>query len=61
MDETIGQSLGNESLEGNLFILGEPHICAGAESEGYDLSCSISLKTFFVSTYVENVAVKLRV
>ena len=38
IDETIGQSLGNESLEENLCILGVPHIRAGAESEGYNLS-----------------------
>ena len=34
---------------------------AGAEPEGYNLSYSISLKKFFVSTYVKNVVVKLRV
>ena len=60
-DETIGQSLGNESLEENLCILGIPYIRAGAEPEGYNLSYSISLKKCFCSTYVENVVVKLRV
>ena len=35
---------------------------AGVEPEGYNLSHSISLNTsFFVSTYVKNVAVKLHV
>ena len=33
IDETIGQSLGNESLEENLCILGVPQIGAGAEPE----------------------------
>ena len=47
IDETIGQSLGNESLEENLCILGVPQIQAGAEPEGYNLSYSISWKKFF--------------
>ena len=61
IDETIGPSLGNESLVENLCILGVPQIPAGAEPEGYNLSYSISLKKFFVSTYVENIVVKLHV
>ena len=56
----------DEVLEKNHYsrifcILGVPSIRAGAEPEGYDLSYSISLKKFFVSTYVENVVVKRRV
>ena len=47
MDETIGRSLGNESLEENWCILGVPQIRAGAELEGYNFSY------FFVSTYVK--------
>ena len=57
----MGQSLGNKSLEENLCILGVPQIRAGAEPEGYNLSYSISLKKFFVSTYVKSVVVKLHV
>ena len=35
---------------------------AGAETEGYNLSYSFSLKQFFfISTYVENVVVKFHV
>ena len=49
IDETIGQSLGNESLEGNLCILGLSQIRAGAEPEGYNLSYSFSLKKFLCS------------
>ena len=45
-DETIGQSLGNESLEKNLRILGVPQIRARAEPEGYNISYSFSLKKF---------------
>ena len=56
IDETIGRSLGNESLDEDLCTLG-----AGAEPEGYSLSYSLSLKKFFVSTYVKNVVVKLHV
>ena len=37
IDETIGQSLGNESLEENTCILGVPKIWAGAEPELYKL------------------------
>ena len=59
MDETIRGSLGNESQEENLCILEVPQIRAGAEPEGYNLSYSISLRSFFVSTYVKNVVVKL--
>ena len=44
IDETIGWSLGNESLEGNLCILGVPLIRARAEPEEYSLSYSSSLK-----------------
>ena len=44
MDEKIGRSLRNESLEENLCILG---IRAGAEPEGYNLPYSFSLKKFF--------------
>ena len=47
MDETNVQSLGNQSLEENLCILGVPQILAGAEPEGYNLSYSISIKKFF--------------
>ena len=54
------RSLGNESLEESLCILGVPYIRAGAEPEGYNLSYSISLKKFFVSSYIENVVVKLQ-
>ena len=54
------RSLGNESLEENLYILAVSYIWTGAKSEGYNLPYSISLKKF-VSTYEENVAVKLRV
>ena len=61
IDETIRRNLGNESLEENLCILGVPYIRAGAEREGYNLSYLISLKSFFVSTYVEKVVVKYRV
>ena len=46
IDETIGRSLKNESLEQNLCILGGPYIRAVAEPEGYNLSYSISLKFF---------------
>ena len=46
MDETIGQSLGNESLEENLCILRVPQIQARAEPERYNISYSISLKKF---------------
>ena len=53
IDVTIGRSLENESLEENLCILGVPAIRAGAEPEGYNLSYSFSLKSFFVSTYVK--------
>ena len=42
IDETIGRSLGNESLDEDLCTLG-----AGAEPEGYSLSYSLSLKKFF--------------
>ena len=51
MDETIGRSLGNESLEENLCILGVPKIRAGAETEGYNLSY-FRYKSFFVTMYV---------
>ena len=34
---------------------------AGAEPEGHNLSFSFSLKSFFGSTYVKNVVVKLHV
>ena len=63
IDETIGRILGNESLEENLCILGVPLIQAGAKPEGYNLylSYSISIKKFFVSTYVKDVVVKLHV
>ena len=47
IDETIGQSLGNESLKENLCILGVPYIRAGAKPEGYNLSYSILFKKFF--------------
>ena len=47
MDKTNVQSLGNQSLEENLCILGVPQILAGAETEGYNLSYSISIKKFF--------------
>ena len=57
----MGWSLGNESLEENLCILGVPQIRAGAEPEGYNLSYSIPLKKFFASTYAKNVVVKLHV
>ena len=46
IDETIGQSLGNEWLKENLCILGVPQIGAGAEPEGHNLSYSFSLKKF---------------
>ena len=45
MDETIGRSLENESLEENLCILEVLQIRAGAEPEGYNLLYSFSLKT----------------
>ena len=61
IDETIGRSLGNYSLEKNLCILGVPQIRAGAEAEGYNLSYLFSLKKIFVSTYVKNAVVKLHV
>ena len=38
IDESIGRSLENESLEENLCILGVPEIRAGAEPEKYNLS-----------------------
>ena len=47
IDETIGRSLGIESLEENLCILGVPWIRAVAEPEGYNLSYSVSLIKFF--------------
>ena len=47
MDETIGRSLGNESLEEKFWILGVPQIRAGGEPEGYNLSYSIKSKKFF--------------
>ena len=47
IDETMGRSLGNESLEENLCILGVPWILAGAEPEGYNFSYSVSLIKFF--------------
>ena len=47
MNETIGRSLGNESLEENLCILGVPQIRVAAKPEGCNLSYSISLKKFF--------------
>ena len=47
MDETIGRSLENESLEENLCILEVLQIRAGAEPEGYNLLYSFSLKMFF--------------
>ena len=34
---------------------------AGAEPEGYNLSCSFLLKRIFVSTYVKSDVVKLHV
>ena len=37
MDETIGQSLGNKSLEEKLCILGVPLIRVAAEPKGYNL------------------------
>ena len=37
INETIGRSSGNESLEENLCILGVPWIPAGAGPEGYSL------------------------
>ena len=55
MDETIGRSLGNESLEENWCILGVPQIRAGAEPEGYNFSY------FFCFNLRKNVVVKLRV
>ena len=48
IDETIGRSLGNESPEKNLCILRVPQRRAGAESEGYNLPSSISLKKDFL-------------
>ena len=60
IDETIKRSLGNESLEKNLFILGMPQIRPGAEPEGYNLSY-FCLKSFYVSTYVKSIVVKLQV
>ena len=36
LDQTIGSSLGNESLEENLCILGVPYTRAGAEPEVYN-------------------------
>ena len=47
IDETMGRSLANESLEKNLCIWGVPQMWAGAEPEGYNLSYSISFKKFF--------------
>ena len=44
IDETIEQSLGNESLEENLCILRVPQIRTGAEPERYNLSYLFSLK-----------------
>ena len=55
VDETIGQSLGNESLEENLCILGVPQLRAGAEPERYSLAYSISLKKFFSLNLRKNV------
>ena len=45
-------SLGNESLEKNLCILGVPYILALAEPEGCNLSYWILLKTFLVKLRV---------
>ena len=59
MDEIIRRSLGNESLEEILCILVKPKIQAGEDPEGYSLSYILPLKSFFASTYVNNVAVKL--
>ena len=61
IDETIGQNLGNESLEENLCILGVPEIQEGAEPEGYNLSYSFLSKSFYVSTYIKNVVVKFHI
>ena len=44
IDDTFGRSLGNEPKEENWCILWVPYIRAGAVSEGYNLSCSISIK-----------------
>ena len=38
--ETIGRSLGNESLQEKLCILGVPEMQSGLEPEGYNLSYS---------------------
>ena len=46
IDETIGRSLGYQSLEENLCILGVPLIQAGAEPEGYKLSILARLSNF---------------
>ena len=52
--KTIGQSLGKESLEKYLCILGVPQIRAGAYS--------FLLKKFFlVSIYIKKVVVKLHI
>ena len=47
IDETIGRSVGNKSLDENLCILGVRQIRARAEPEGYNLSYSFSLKKVF--------------
>ena len=61
MEETTGKSLGNETLEENLCILGVPLIQAGANPEGCNLSYTFLFKFFFVSTYVKDVVVRLHV
>ena len=43
IDETIGQILGNQSLEENLYILGVPQILAGAEPGGYVKNAVVKL------------------
>ena len=56
----MGQSLGNESLEENLCILGVPQIQTRAKP-GYNLSYSISFKVFLFQDMLKNVVVKLHV
>ena len=46
IDESIGRTFGNESLEENFCILGVPKIWAATEPEGHKLSYSFSLKKF---------------
>ena len=50
----LEKSLGNETLEENLYILEVPQIRAGTEPEGYHLSNSFLLKKFFCFNLSKN-------